>query len=111
MLMQPVRPTPASRGGTARRRLRPSALAMVARSVSALVGGYAAAAGVATIAARLLPVARVEATIWGMILSFLLYAVLGLWAFHEPRLGRVAAILWGMAILSGGLAWTLGVRP
>lgn len=84
---------------------------MAARAVSALVGGYAASAGVATLAARLLPIARVEATIWGMLLSFLVFATLGLWAFHEPRLARVAAVIWGVAAASIAAAWMLGARP
>jgi hypothetical protein len=84
---------------------------MTARAITALVGGYAAAAGLATLAARLLPIARVEATIWPMILSFLLFALIGLWSFYEARLARVAAIVWGIAVLSIGTAWLLGVRP
>ncbi len=84
---------------------------MAARCLTALIGGYAAAAGVATLSARLLPIARAEATGWAMILSVLLYAVIGLWCFHEARLWRVAAIVWGMALLSIGAAVLLGVRP
>ena len=84
---------------------------MAGRCLTALVGGYAAAAALATLAARSLPVARVEATVWGMILSFLLYALFGLWAFHEPRLVRVAGLIWGTAIAAGGTALLLGIRP
>ncbi|MFS2108583.1 iron transporter [Sphingomonas sp. Sphisp140] len=84
---------------------------MAGRCLTALVGGYAAAAGLATLLARLLPVARVEATGWGMILSFLFYGAFGLWAFHEPRLARVAGVIWGTAVIAGGAAFLLGVRP
>lgn len=84
---------------------------MTARCVTALAGGYAAAAGLATLLARLLPATRPEATAWGMILSFLIYAALGLWAFHEPRLLRVAATIWGAAALSIGIVLLLGIRP
>lgn len=84
---------------------------MTARCLTALVGGYAAAAGLAALGARLLPVARVEATLWGMILSFLIFASLGLWAFHERRLARVAGWIWGSALLSGSLVLLLGTRP
>lgn len=87
------------------------AFAMTTRGLTALVGGYVAASGLASLIARLLPVARVEATAWGMILSFLLYALLALWAFHEARLLRVAAIIWGSALLSVGLLWLVGPRP
>ncbi|SNS12802.1 hypothetical protein SAMN06295912_101469 [Sphingomonas laterariae] len=83
---------------------------MVARCATALVGGYAAAAGIASLIARLLPVPRVEATAWGMILSFLIYACFGLWAFHQPRLSVVAAVIWGSAALSIAALFLLGVR-
>lgn len=83
---------------------------MAARCLTALVGGYAAAAGLASLLARLLPVARVEAAAWGMIFSFPIFASLGLWAFHEPRLSRVAALIWGSALLSAALCLLLGAR-
>lgn len=89
----------------------PDAARMTARSLTALVGGYAAAAGLATLLARLLPGSRVEATSWGMTLSFLVFASVGLWAFHERRLVTVAAVIWGAALLSGGAVLLLGVRP
>lgn len=84
---------------------------MVARCVTALVGGYAAAAGVASLGARLLPIARVEATLWGMILSFLIFACFGLWAFHERSLLKVASIIWGSALISTGFTLAMGPRP
>jgi hypothetical protein len=87
------------------------AFAMTARCLTALVGGYAAASGLASLLARSLPIARVEATAWGMILSFLIYALLALWAFHESRLLRVAAVIWGSALLSVALLWLMGPRP
>lgn len=83
---------------------------MVMRCASALVGGYAAASALACLLARLLPIERVEATAWGMILSFGIYAGLLLWAFHEPRLTRVAAVLWGMAAACAALVIALGPR-
>jgi hypothetical protein len=83
---------------------------MIARCLTALVGGYAAAAAMASLLARLLPVRRVEATAWGMMISFLLFAVLALWAFHERRLSRVAMVIWGAALVSAGLLLLLG-RP
>jgi len=83
---------------------------MVARCLTALAGGYAAAAAAASLVARLLPVAPVEATVWGMILSFPLYAAVGLWAFHEHRLGRVATVVWGTALAAGTACWMLGTR-
>ncbi|WP_058754233.1 hypothetical protein [Sphingomonas endophytica] len=84
---------------------------MLARCLTALVGGYVAMATVATLSARLLPIARVEATVWGVIPAFLFYALLSLWCFHEPRLARVVGVVWGTAIVAGAAIWLLGVRP
>lgn len=89
----------------------PDAMRMTIRALTALVGGYAAAAGVATLFARLLPGSPVEASAWGMTWSFLLFASLGLWSFHERSLPKVMAVLWGAALVSGGAAILLGVRP
>ena len=43
-----------------------------------------------------------------MTLSFLVYAGLILWAFHESRLTRVAGVIWGLALGSIGCLWMLG---
>jgi hypothetical protein len=85
--------------------------AMTLRCITALLGGYAASAGSAALVARLLPVERVEATSWAMIISFLFYACVALWAFHEQRLLRVCILIWGVAAMTTGLALLLGLRP
>ena len=102
-----LKPGPFPKGGT----VRPVVWTVALRSTTALVGGYAAAAALATLLARLLPIARVEATSWGMILSFAIYAGIALWCFHEHRVLRVAALVWGIALVGGGLLWLLGLRP
>lgn len=84
---------------------------MTGRCLTALLGGYMATAGLASLLARLLPIARAEAVVWSMIFSFLLYAAIALWAFHEPRLTRVAAWIWGSAALSISLSLLIGPRP
>ena len=94
---------------TSRRGGPPAAMAL--RCVTALLGGYAASAGTTALVARMLPIARVEATSWAMILSFLFYACVALWAFHEQRLLRVCILIWGIAGVTIGLALLLGVRP
>lgn len=63
MLMQRVEPPRKA----ARWRIRRAAWAMLARCATALLGGYGAAAVLATLLARLLPIEPVEATVWGMI--------------------------------------------
>ena len=81
---------------------------MAARTLTAIVGGYAAAAASVSLVARIAPIDRAEATIWAMTLSFLVYAGLLLWAFHETRLARVAGVIWGVALGSIGCLWILG---
>nr|WP_294813315.1 hypothetical protein [uncultured Sphingomonas sp.] len=94
---------------TSKRGGAPAAMAL--RCVTALVGGYAASAGTAALVARILPIAHVEATSWAIILSFLFYACVALWAFHEQRLPRVCILIWGIAGVTIGLTLLLGVRP
>ena len=105
MLMQTEGPA-RGRPGTAIR----GRFAMAARCITALLGGYAAAAALATLVARLLPGDPAESTAFGMMLSILLYAVIGLWCFHESRLGRVMAAIWGLAAVGAAILWLLGVR-
>ena len=83
---------------------------MAMRIATAVIGGYAATSGLAALSARLIPIARAEATAWAMILSFALYAGILLWAFHAPRLTRVVAVIWGVALASGGTVWLLGAQ-
>jgi hypothetical protein len=86
------------------------ALRMTVRVLTALFGGYLAAASVTALLARALPGSRVEASAWGMTLSFLLFAVAGLWAFHEPRLRVVTTGLWGSGLACAGMLLILGTR-
>lgn len=87
---------------------------MAWRWITAILGGYGFAVASAMLAARALPVdgplGRVEATGWPMILSFLVYAGIGLWSLHEVRLGRVSAVVWGGALAMAVLLKLLGVR-
>jgi len=94
-----------------RRRLRPAVVPMITRIGTALVGGYVLASAVATLIARLLPVDRAEATSWGMILSFLVYAIAALWSFHERGVMRVVLGIWGGSVAIGLALALLGVRP
>ncbi len=103
MLMKATPPCPTPAASKAR-------WPMVLRCLTALIGGYAATAGLSALSARLLPIDRAEATGWALILSILLYPVIALWCFHEPRLGRILAGVWGSALLCAALLWWLGVR-
>jgi hypothetical protein len=88
----------------------PGVARMSVRAFTALFGGYAAASALASLLARLLPINPAEASAWGMILSFLIFAGFGLWAFHERRLALVAAVLWGSALAAGAVVVLLGAR-
>lgn len=98
----------------AERRWR-AGFAMAWRWVTAVVGGYGFAVASAMLTARALPVSdattRVEATGWPMVLSFLVYAGIGLWSLHEGRLGRVSAVVWGSALVMAAILKLWGVRP
>ncbi len=84
------------------------------RWVTAVLGGYGFTVAAAMLTARLLPVSgpqsRVEATGWPMLLSFLVYAGVGLWALHALRLTRISAVVWGGTLVMAALLWWLGVR-
>lgn len=88
---------------------------MAWRWITAAIGGYGFAVAAAMLAARTLPaagpLARIEATGWPMVLSFLVYAGIGLWSLHDVRLGRVSAVVWGGALAMAVLLKLLGVRP
>ncbi|MGN8000181.1 iron transporter [Sphingomonas sp. 22176] len=85
-------------------------MAVAARGVAATIGGYAMAAAGCALAARILPLPRVEATLWAMLAAFPVYAALALWAFHARSLVRVTAVVWGGAVACSGALFLLGVR-
>ncbi|NJB99528.1 MULTISPECIES: iron transporter [Sphingomonas] len=94
-------------------RTRPprGSMALAGRGVTAAIGGYAAAAAGCALAARILPLPRVEATLWAMLASFPVYAALALWAFHTRSPGRAMALVWGLAAACTAALFLLGVRP
>jgi hypothetical protein len=89
--------------------LRDSFPAALARVALAVIGGYAAAAGLVATLSALLPLAgvvRSEAVVLGSMLGFILYLVFLLWGFAERRpwrfcLGLVLAAGSGLASLAG----------
>lgn len=99
--------------GQAGRRWR-GGIAMAWRWITAILGDYGFTVAAAMLSARILPApdasARIEATGWPMLLSFLLYAGIGLWALHEVRLGRISMVIWGGALVMAILLKLLGVR-
>jgi hypothetical protein len=78
---------------------------VVIRLVVAIGGGYAVSAGFAALAAVALPLVtslpRSEAVVLASMLAFLVYLVLLIWAFAEPRLVRLCLIL----AVAGVVSW------
>jgi hypothetical protein len=56
-------------------------LGVASRAVAAIVGGYALAGLAATVMALYLPTSRVEATLTGMLASFIIYTGAVMWVF------------------------------
>ncbi len=87
------------------------AIPIVLRLLVAIGGGYAVAAGLSALAAVALPAVtampRSEAVVLGSMLAFVVYLVLLIWAFAEPRLARLSVIFAGVGIASWGGAWGL----
>jgi lipopolysaccharide export LptBFGC system permease protein LptF len=85
-------------------------LAIAARLLLAIPGGYALTAGaVALVTAVLAPVMpRSEAFVLAAMLGFLLYLGILLWAFAEQRLARLGLIVLAGAPACFGLAHVLG---
>lgn len=81
-------------------------LDVTGRTVAAVFGGYALAALVAAACARWLPMARVEAVVTGMLVSFAVYAAVVIAAFALRSALRVW--LW-LAAIGAPLAVVLAV--
>lgn len=84
-------------------------LEILARVAAALFGAYALASGAAVLLAAVLPQTRAEAVLTATLLSFVVYVAGAVWAFAEPRLGRVWCGLVGASALLGGLGLGLGL--
>ncbi|MCO6417751.1 DUF3649 domain-containing protein [Siccirubricoccus sp. KC 17139] len=78
---------------------------VLSRILAAVVGGYALGALVAIACALLLPFARSEAVITGMMLSFAAYAGAVLWAFAARSAWRAWAGLLLPALLLAAASW------
>ena len=80
------------------------AIPIIVRLVAAIGGGYAVSAGLAALAARVLPVTTAmparEAVVLVSMLAFLVYLGLLIWGFAEPSLVRLCLILAAVGIVS-----------
>jgi len=77
----------------------------VSRVLAAVVGGYAVGALVSVACALLLPLARSEAVLIGMMLSFLAYAGAVLWVFAARSAWRAWAGVLLPGLLLAAASW------
>jgi hypothetical protein len=86
-------------------------VAVAIRLLAAIGGGYAVAAGLASLGALGLSAAsllsRSEAVVLASMLAFPIYLALLVWGFAERRLGRLCLMLAAAALASWGGAFTL----
>ena len=87
------------------------AIPIIVRPIAAIGGGYAVSAGLAALAARILPATTAmparEAVVLVSMLTFLIYLGLLIWGFAEPNLLRLCLILAAVGIVSWGGAMGL----
>ncbi len=106
--MHPVPPAPPrlSTPPTAASRGLPPWLGVLARTLAAIVGGYALAAATSVLLPLLWPSVRAQAVLSGMMLGILVCACTALWAFAARSARRawlgIAALLAPMAL---AIAW------
>lgn len=95
-------PSPHPKAGRGRR------LDILSRTIAAIFGGYALASLCTTACAILLPGARAEAVLTGMLLSFAVYVCAFLWAFAAPSASRAwFGLLLPALFLAGAVLLTL----
>ncbi|MFT4253517.1 MAG: hypothetical protein QM608_13640 [Caulobacter sp.] len=78
---------------------------LVARVVLAMLGAYAVMAACTMLLARLLPVQRLDASLWATIVSFAVYAALVVWVFAARSALRAGLVLAAIGLAAGLGAW------
>ena len=80
---------------------------VVSRICAALFGGYAAAAALSVLLARLLPLSKPNTTTAAIMATALLYLGAMLWAFAARSPSRAWAVLVAVALAASALSWGL----
>ncbi|ADV83675.1 DUF3649 domain-containing protein [Terriglobus saanensis] len=80
---------------------------VTSRVCAALFGGYFAGTAFSMLVARLVPLAKVEATTTAILCTPILYVAAILWAFSARSPSRAWLVLILIAVIAGGL--TLGL--
>ena len=83
-------------------------LAIAARVILAIVGGYAVAALASGWLALVLPGGRAEAVSTAMLASFAIMAAAVIWVFAARTLGRAALVMGLVATLLSAALWLAG---
>lgn len=78
---------------------------VLSRAVAAAVGGYALANMVPIAVVAFFSVARVDAALIALQLSFVIYAVAVMWAFAARSARSAWAGIGSLALLAGVVAW------
>ena len=92
-------------------RRRDGAGELLARLAAAVFGGYLLSVAVSTSLSLVLPMARADAVLTGLLVSFTVYALAILWAFAVRSLSRMWLGLLGLAVACGVLTGVLVVNP
>ncbi len=83
-------------------------LEVIARTLLAIVGAYAAASLVAATLARVLPGDRAEAALAGTIVSFAVFPAIVMWVFGARRvLPVLVSLVIGCALLAALTYWSI----
>lgn len=79
---------------------------VAARVVLAIPGAYAVMAACTMLIARIIPAARLDATLWATIAAFGIYASLVVWVFAASSALRAGLVLLAIGALAGlGAMW------
>lgn len=87
---------------------------VAARALAAAAMGYVIAALAASLIARVLPGPVTEGVMAGMVLSFAIYAAVGIWSFAVPNSVKLWIYLAGVTLVLGGLlklTYLVDLRP
>jgi hypothetical protein len=80
-------------------------LAVLSRSIAAIVGGYAIASLSSVLMSLALPASRPEAVQTGLLLTIPIWVAVWIWAFSARRVVAVWRGLAGAAVVMGALAY------
>ena len=76
------------------------AITVISRTLAAVVGGYLATAGCAALFALILPMDKADSTLLSMMLSFILWASLAIYAFAAKSSAKVWLLIASMVAIS-----------